>query len=105
MNGWISELANALTSNLSTFAKQLFAESKVQALDVKLNLPLIPRLRRVVTDDEAEEFYVALCEKSFQAAANSLLRRYQSRPLEISNFLLCLLEDETLSRNDIVTLE
>ena len=37
----------------------------------------------------------------FQAAANSLLQRYRSLSPEISNFLRCLLEDETMSRNDI----
>ena len=101
LNGWIQELASASTSDLNTFGKQLFAESKVQAVDVKINLPVVSRIRRTIADDEVKEFYVTLCEKVCQAAANSLLRRYQSRPLEISNFLRCLLEDETLSRNDI----
>ena len=73
----------------------------MQALDVKINLTVIPRLRRAVTDDEIDEFYVTSFEKVFQAVANSLFRRYQSRPLNTSNFLPCLLEDETMSRNDI----
>ena len=72
----------------------------MQALDIKRNLPVIPKLRHAFTDDEVEEFYITLCEKVFQAAANSLLRRYQSGPLEISNFLRCL-EDETMSQYDI----
>ena len=55
-----------------TFRKQLLVESKEQALDVKINLPVVPRLRRAVTNDEVEEFYVTLFEKAFRAAANSL---------------------------------
>ena len=58
---------------------------------------------RAVTDDEVDEFYVTLSEKVFQAVANFLFRRYQSRPLKISNFLRYLLEDETTSRNDLKT--
>ena len=92
-----------MTSDLNTFGKQLFAfaKSKVQALDMKRNLPVIPRLRHAVTDDEVKEFYFTLCENVFRAAANSLLRRYQPRSLEISNSLRCLLEDETMSHYDI----
>ena len=52
----------------------------MQALDVKLNLPAIPRLRCAVTDDEVVEFYVTLLEKVFQAAAitNHGLSKYQN---------------------------
>ena len=34
-------------------------------------------------------------------AASSLLRRYQSRPLQMSNLLRRLVEDKTMSHDDI----
>ena len=51
-----------------------------------ISLPVIPRLRRAITDDEIEEFYLILREKVFQAAANSILQCYESQPLKISTF-------------------
>ena len=67
---------------------QLFAESKVQALDVKINLPVIPRLRRAVTDDEVKKFYFTSCEKVFQAAANSLTTLPITAPRDIEFFAM-----------------
>ena len=103
LNTWIQELANALTSDVDAFGKQLFAESKLQALEMKINLPVIPRVRREFTEEEREEFYVNLFKSVFEKTANSLLRRYQSRPLQLSNFLRCLLEDQDMSRDDMQT--
>ena len=75
----------ALTTDLNMFGKELFAECK-QALHMKINLPVIPRVRRAFTDEEVEEYYVDLFRRVFEKAASALLRRYQSQPLEIANF-------------------
>ena len=60
LNSWIQELASAPTFDLDTFGKELFAESKMHALNMKINLPVIPRVRRASSDEEVEEFYVNL---------------------------------------------
>ena len=70
---------------------------------MKINLPVIPRVRREFTEEEREEFYANLFKSVFEKTANSLLRRYQSRPLQLSNFLRCLLEDQDMSRDDMQT--
>ena len=88
MNTWIKELKSALTSDLDTLGKELFAESKVHALEIKINLAAVPRIRCTFSDEEKEEFYVNLFKKVFEAAMNSLIRRYSSRPLQMSNFFL-----------------
>ena len=64
-------------------------------------LPSVPRVRRTFAGEEVEEFYINLFKKGVEAAVNSLLQRYQSRPLQISNFLRSLLEDQVISHDDI----
>ena len=86
LNMWIQELASALNCGLDTFAKELFAKNKVQALGIKISLPAVPRVRRAFTAQEVEEFYVNLFKKAFEAAANFLLRHYQLRLLPMSDF-------------------
>ena len=78
LNMWIQELANTLSLELDDFGKELFLKSKQQALSLKINLPVIPRVRHAVTEK----------------AASSLLRRYQSRPLQMSNLLRRFVKDE-----------
>ena len=73
LNSWIQELASALTFDLDMFGKELFAESKMHALNMKINLPVIPRIRRASSDEEVEEFYINLFKQVFETAANSLL--------------------------------
>ena len=70
---------------------------------MKINLPFIPPVRRAFTDEEVEEYYVDLFRHVFEKAASALLRRYQSQPLEIANFLRCLLEDECMPTHCIKT--
>ena len=70
---------------------------------MKINLPVIPRVCRVFTNEEVEEYYVDLFRHVFEKAAKALLRRYQSQPLEIANFLGCLLEDECMPSHSIKT--
>ena len=103
LNDWIQELASALTTDLDTFGKELFVECKEQALHMKINLPVIPRVRRAFTDEEVEEYYVDLFRNVFEKTASALLRRYQSQPLEIANFLRRLLEDECTPSHSIKT--
>ena len=43
---------------------------------MKLNLPVVPRVRRAFTDEEVKEFYVDLFKHVFQKPASALLRRY-----------------------------
>ena len=43
---------------------------------MKLNLPVVSRMRRAFTDEEVEEFYVDLFKHVFQKAASALLCRY-----------------------------
>ena len=50
LNAWIQELASALTSDLDTLSKKFFAESKVQAMKKKMNLPAVSRVCRAFTD-------------------------------------------------------
>ena len=59
-------------------------------LSLKINLPVIPRVRHAVTDEEVQSFYTNVFKQVFEKAASSLLRRYQSRPPQMSN-LLCRL--------------
>ena len=102
-NDWIQELASALTTDPDWFGKELLAECKEQALNMKINLPVIPRVRRAFTNEEMEEYYVDLFRHGFEKAASALLRRYQSQPLEIANFLRCLLVDECMPSHSIKT--
>ena len=67
---------------------------------MNINLPVIPRVRRAFTDEEVEEYHVDLFRHVFEKAASALLRRYQSQPLEIANFLRCLLEGECIFQPD-----
>ena len=53
---------------------------------MKINLPVIPQVRRAFTNEEVEEYYVDLFRYVFAKAASALLRRYQLQPLEIENF-------------------
>ena len=62
---------------------------------------VIPRVRQAVTDKEVQSFYTNVFKQVFEKAASSLLRRYQSRPLQMSNLLRRLAEDETVLRDDI----
>ena len=101
LNTWIEDLANSLSTELDKFGEQLFVESKQQALSLKINLPVIPRVRHPVTDEEIQSFYTNVFQQVFEKAASSLLRRYQSRSLQMSNLLRRLVEDETMSRDDI----
>ena len=103
LNDWIQELASALTTDLDTFGKELFAECKEQALHMKINLPVIPRVCRAFTDEKVEEYYVDLFRHVFEKAASALLRRYQSQLPERANFLRCLLEDECMPSHSIKT--
>ena len=75
----------------------------MHALNMKINLPVIPQVHHASSDEEVEEFYVNLFKQVFETAANSLLRHYQSRPLQMSNILHCLLEDQAMSHDDIKT--
>ena len=87
---------------LDDFGKELFVESKQHALSLKINLPVIPRVRHAVTDEKnLQSFYTNVFKQVFEKAASSLLRRYQSQPLQMSNLLRSLVEDETMSRVDI----
>ena len=70
---------------------------------MKINLPIIPRVRRAFTDEEKKEYYVDLFRHVFEKAASALLRRYQSQPQETANFLRCLLEDECMPSHSIKT--
>ena len=101
LNMWIQELANALSLELNDFGKELFVESKQQALSLKINLRVIPRIHHTVTDEEVQSFYINVFKQVFEKAASLLLRRCQSQPLQMSNLLRRLVEDETMSRNDI----
>ena len=82
---WIQELANALSLELNDFGKELFVESKQQALSLKINLPVIPRIRYTVPDEEVQSFYTNVFKQVFDKAASSLLC-YQSicYPLSIA---------------------
>ena len=64
-------------------------------------MPVIPRVRQAVTKDEAQSFHTNVFKQVFEKAASSLFLRYQSRPLQMSNLLRRLVEDETMSRDDI----
>ena len=66
---------------------------------MKINLPVISRVRRDFTDVEVEEYYVDLFRHVFEKAAAALLHRYQSQPLEIR----CLLENKCMSSQGIKT--
>ena len=100
MHIWIQELANALSLELDDLEKELFVESKQQAF-LETDLPVIPRVRHAVTDEEVQSFYTNVSTQVFEKAASSLLRCYQSRPLQMSNLLRSLVEDETMPRDDI----
>ena len=67
---WIQELASALTTDQDTVGKELFAECKEQALHIKINLPVIPRVCRAFTDKKVEEYYVDLFRHVFEKAAS-----------------------------------
>ena len=103
LNNWIQELASALTTDLDTIRKELLAECKEQALHMKINLPVIPQVCHAFTDKEVEEYNVNLFRHVFEKAASALLHHYQSQPLEIANFLHCLLEDECMPSHSIKT--
>ena len=45
-------------------------------LSLKTNLPVIPRVRHAVTDEEVQNFYTNVFKQVFEKAASSLLRRY-----------------------------
>ena len=64
-------------------------------------MPVIPRVRHAVADEEVQSFYTNVFKEVFEKAASSLLRRYQSRPLQMSNLLRRLFEDKIMSRDDI----
>ena len=70
LNDLIQELASALTTDQDTFGKELFAECKEQALHMKINLPVIPRVCRAFTDEKVEEYYVDLFRHVFEKAAS-----------------------------------
>ena len=70
---------------------------------MKINLPIIPRVCRDFTDIEVEEYYVDLFRHVFEKAATALLRCYQLQPLELANFLRCLLENECMPSQNIKT--
>ena len=70
---------------------------------MKINLPVIPRVCRAFTDQKVEEYYVDLFRHVFEKAASALLRRYQSQPLEIANFLRCLLENKCMPSHSMKT--
>lgn len=101
INNWMQELAAALTSDLQRFGKELFAETKAQTIEMQIDLPSVPRVRRTSTEGETENFYVNLFKSVFEAAASSLLRRYQSRSLQVSNALQRLLEDPDVTRAEM----
>ena len=65
----ILELANALSLKLDDFGKELFVESKQQVLSLKINLPVIPRVRHAVTDEEIQSFT--------QTCSNKFLKKQQ----------------------------
>ena len=100
LNMWIQELVNTLSLELDDCGKELFVKSK-QALSLKINLPVIPQVRHAVTNEEVQSFYTNVFKQVFEKAASSLLRQYQSRPLQMSNLLCCLVEDEAMSHDDI----
>ena len=63
-------------------------------------MPIIPPVRHAVADEEVQSFYTNVFKQVFEKATSLLLRRYQSRPLQMSNLLRRLVE-ETMSRDDI----
>ena len=68
-------------------------------LSLKIDLPAIPRVCHAVTY-EGQSFYTNAFKEVFEKPANSLLRRYQSRPLLMLN-LSRRLANETMSREGI----
>ena len=52
LNKWIQELVHTLTSDFDMFGKEWFAESKVQALGMKINLTAVSQVHRVFTDED-----------------------------------------------------
>ena len=88
LNDWTQELASALTTDLDTFGKELFAECKELVLHMKINLPVIPRVHRAFIDEEVEEYYVDLFRHVFEKVASALLHRYQPQPLYSKLFTL-----------------
>ena len=80
-----------------------FLRNAKKALHMKINLPVIPRVCRGFIDEEMEEYYVDLFRHVFEKAAGALLHRCQSQPLEIANFLHCLLEDKCMPSHSIKT--
>ena len=64
-------------------------------------MPVIPRVRHAVPDEVVQSFHTNGFKEIFEKAASSLLRRYQSRPQQMSNLLRHLIEDEPMSRDDI----
>ena len=96
LNMEIQELANTLSLELNDFGKELFVESNQQALFLKMNLPVIPQVHHAVIDEEVQSFYTNVFKQVFEKAASSLLRRYQSPTLQMSNLLRRLVEDETM---------
>ena len=97
---WIQELVSVLSLELD-FGKKLFVKSKQPALSLNINLPVIPRVRQAVTDEEVQSFYTNKFKQVFEKAASLLLCHYQLRLLQMSNLLCRLVEDETMSCDDI----
>ena len=85
---------------LHNFGKELFVKSK-QALFLKINLPVIPHVCHIVTDEEVLSFYTNVFKQVFEKAASLLLHHYQLQPLQMSNQLSNLVEDETMPRDNI----
>ena len=73
LDGWIQELAGALTLHSANFEKELFDECKTQALLMKIDWPKIPQVHHTCSAEEVQEFFIKLFKQVFEAAANSLV--------------------------------
>ena len=68
---------------------------------MKINLPDVVRVHRAFSVEGPEESYTNLFRKVFDTVANSLLRRYQLRPLQNQIFYVAFLEYQTMPRYKI----
>ena len=69
----IQELANTLSLELDDFGKELFVESNQHALSLKINLPVIPRVRHAVTDEEVQSFLHKRVQKRFSKSSKFIV--------------------------------
>lgn len=109
INDWMVSLVELLTADAlsNDIAPSVYQECKSWAVDLKLDLPQIPRYIRRHYDtreEEVERFYSNVYKDVLKSASDAIIQRFPSASYRMADLLRQLLENDHMNDMDINTI-